>query len=142
QQVDLLTLRLAAAKRQLERVERTFKEGLSNKADYETAQDNVHIAAMELEQAKGELGLSREGLRFELATREQGVKRQEAVTSELGKRVEDLTVRAPFDGMVATVAVRDRDAVAPNQGVLSVVNLDSLEVQISLPEEYANETAV
>ena len=142
QQVDLLTLRLAAAKRQLERVERTFKEGLSNKADYETAQDNVHIAAMELDQAKGELGLSREGLRFELATREQGVKRQESVTSELGKRVDDLTVRAPFDGMVATVAVQDRDAVAPNQAVLSVVNLDSLEVQISLPEEYANETAV
>ncbi len=142
QQVELLTLRLAAAKRQLERVERTFKEGLSNRADYETAQDNVRIAAMELEQARSELSLSRETLGFEVATREQQVRRQESVAGELQKRVDDLTIRAPFDGMVATVAVQDRDAVAPNQPVLTVVNLESLELEIGLPEEYTNETAI
>lgn len=142
QQVDLLNLRVAAANRQLERVERTFKEGLSNKADYETAQDNVRIAALELEQAKSELGLSRETLGFEVATREQQVLRLQSVAGELQKRVNDLSIRAPFDGMVATVAVQDRDAVAPNQPVLTVVNLDSLELEIGLPEEYTNETAI
>ncbi len=142
QQVELLTLRVAAAKRQLERVETTFKEGLSNKADYETAQDNVRIAAMELEQANGELGLTRETLGFEVATREQQVLRQQSVAGELQKRVTDLTIVAPFDGMVATVAVQDRDAVAPNQPILTVVNLSSLELEIGLPEEYASETAL
>jgi HlyD family secretion protein len=142
QQVELLTLRLAATKRQLERVETTFREGLSNKADYETAQDNVRIAAMELEQAKGELTLSRENAGFEVATREQQVRQQQSITSELQKRVDDLTIRAPFDGMVATVAVRDSDAVAPNQAVLTVVNLSSLQLEVGLPEEYANETAI
>lgn len=142
QQIELLTLRLAAAKRQLERVERTFHEGLSNKADYETAQDNVRIAAMELEQAKSELTLSRETLGFELATRQQQVLGQESIANELTKRVGDLTIRAPFDGMVATVAVQDRDAVGPNQAVLAVVNLSSLELEIGLPEEYTNETAI
>ncbi|HYK04353.1 MAG TPA: efflux RND transporter periplasmic adaptor subunit [Thermoanaerobaculia bacterium] len=142
QQVELLTLRVAAAKRQLERVSTTFKEGLSNKADFETAQDNVRIAEMELGQAKGELGLSRETLGFEVATREQQVLRQQSVAGELEKRVTDLTIRAPFDGMVASVAVQDRDAVAPNQAILAVVNLSSLELEIGLPEEYANETAI
>lgn len=142
QQVQLLTLRVAAAQRQLERVETTFKEGLSNKADYETAQDNVRIAAMELEQAKSELGLSRETLGFEVATREQQVLRQQSVSGELQKRVDDLTIRAPFDGMVASVAVQDRDAVAPNQAIIQVVNLSSLELEIGLPEEYANETSI
>jgi HlyD family secretion protein len=142
QQVELLTLRVAAAKRQLERVSTTFKEGLSNKADFETAQDNVRIAEMELNQANGELGLSRETLGFEVATREQQVRRQESVAGELEKRVTDLTIRAPFDGMVATVAVQDRDAVAPNQAILAVVNLSSMELEIGLPEEYANETAI
>lgn len=142
QQVELLTLRLAAAKRQLERVETTFREGLSNKADYENAQDNVRIAAMELEQARSELGLSRETLGFEVATREQQVLRQQSVAGELQKRVTDLTIRAPFDGMVASVAVQDRDAVAPNQAIVQIVNLSSLELEIGLPEEYANETAI
>ena len=58
------------------------------------------------------------------------------------KRVDELTIRAPFDGMVASVAVQDRDAVAPNQAVLTVVNLSSLELEIALPEEYAGETAI
>ncbi|HEY2829784.1 MAG TPA: efflux RND transporter periplasmic adaptor subunit [Thermoanaerobaculia bacterium] len=142
QQLDLLTLRLDASKRQLERVERLFKEGLSNSADHEAAQDNVRIAAMELDQAKGQLKLSHESLGFEIATREQQMKREESVVGELQKRVNDLTIRAPFDGMVATVAVQDRDAVAPNQAVVSVVNLSSLELQITLPEEYANEASV
>lgn len=142
QQVELLGVRLEAARRQLERVQRTFNEGLSNKADLETAQDNVRVAAMELDQAKGELGLSGETSGFEVQTREQQVLRQQSVAGELQKRVDDLTIRAPFDGMVATVAVQDRDAVGPNQPVLTVVNLSSLEVEIGLPEEYANETAI
>jgi HlyD family secretion protein len=141
-QVELLTLRLAAARRQLERVERTFNEGLSNKADYELAQDNVRVAEMELAQAKGELDLSRETLGFELATREQQVLRQQSVTDEVSKRVDALTIRAPFDGLVASIAIEDRDAIGPNQPVLTVVNLSSLELEIGLPEEYANETAI
>ncbi|HEX3583038.1 MAG TPA: efflux RND transporter periplasmic adaptor subunit [Thermoanaerobaculia bacterium] len=142
QQIDLLTLKLAASKRQLERVERLFNEGLANSADHETAQDNVRIAAMELEQAKSQQKLTHESLGFEVATREQQTKREESVVGELQKRNDDLTIRAPFDGMVSTVAVQDRDAVAPNQAVLSVVNLSTLELQITLPEEYANEASV
>lgn len=142
QNVELMALRHSAAKRQLARVERTFQEGLSNRADFETAQDNVRIAAMELEQAQNELALSGETLGFEVTTREQQVRRLESVAAELQKRVDDLTIRAPFDGMVATVAVQDRDAVAPNQAILTVVNLSSLELEIRLPEEYANETAI
>src|SRR5439155_12691040 len=49
----------------------------------------------------------------------------------------DLTIRAPFDGMIAAVAVNERDAVAANQAVLTVVNLSSLELEIAIPEEYA-----
>ena len=142
QQIELLTLRLAASKRQLERVERTFNEGLSNRADYESAQDAVSIATMELEQARSELGLSRETLGFEGETHAQQVRRQESVVADLEKRVGDLTIRAPFDGMVATVAVQDRDAVAVNQPIVTVVNLSSLEIEIALPEEYASETAI
>lgn len=142
QSVDLLSLRLEAAKRGLARNETTFREGLSNKTDYESAQDGVRIAQMELAQAGKELDLSRETLSFEMQTREQQVISQQSVVTDLAKRVDDLTIRAPFDGLVAAVAVQDRDAVAPNQAVLTVVNLSSLELEIALPEEYAGETAI
>lgn len=142
QQVDLLALRLEAAKRELARQDRTFKEGLSNKADFESAQDAVRIAEMELAQATRELELSRETTSFEVQTRAQQVVSQESVAGDLAKRVDDLTIRAPFDSMVASVQVQDRDAVAPNQAILMVVNLSSLEMEVLLPEEYAGETAI
>jgi HlyD family secretion protein len=142
QQVDLLTLRLEAAKRALERSERTFREGVSHRADLDTAQDNVRIATMELEQAANERELSRETLNFELQNRQQQFIRQQSVVNELNQRVDELTIRAPFDGMVASVAVQDRDAVAANQAILTVVNLSSLDVEIAMPEEYASSTAI
>lgn len=142
QSVDLLSLRLEAAKRNLARNQRTFDEGLSNKTDLESAQDSVRIATMELEQAGREVALSRETLSFEVQTREQQVISQASVVADLQKRVNELTVRAPFDGMVASVAVQNSDAVAPNQAILTVVNLDALELEIALPEEYGSETAI
>jgi HlyD family secretion protein len=142
QQVQLSALRLQAAKRNLVRYERTFKEGLSNRADYESAQDAVSVAEMELDQAKKELAMGNETLTFDIRSREEQVRRQQSVAGELQKRVDDLTVRAPFDGMVASVAVQDRDAVAPNQAIVTVVNLDEFELELALPEEYAGETAI
>src|SRR5256886_1652804 len=142
QQVGLTTLRLEAARRNLARNERMFKEGLSNRSDYESAQDAVRVAEMELTQAKKELGMGAETLNFDLRNREEQVKRQESVTAELQRKVEDLTVRAPFDGMVATVNVQDRDAIAANQAVLTIVNLSSFELELPLPEEYAADTSI
>src|SRR5688572_23252033 len=142
QQVNLLNLRVEAAKRSLERNQRLFEEGLSNRTDFESAQDAVRIATMELEQARREVQLSRETLSFEVQTREQQVISQSSVVADLQKRVNELTVRAPFDGMVASVAVQNSDAVAPNQAILTVVNLDALELEIALPEEYGSETAI
>src|SRR2546430_11351775 len=142
QQVGLNTVRLEAAKRNLDRYQRMFKEGLSNRSDYEAAQDAVRVAEMELSQTQKELTMGDEALNFDSRNREEQVKRQQSVTAELQKKVDDLTVRAPFDGMVATVNVQDRDAIAPNQAVLTIVNLSSFELELALPEEYAADTSI
>src|SRR5262245_120629 len=142
QQHDLMKLRLEAARRQMERADRTFREGLNSKSEYETAQDAVRIAEIEFDQAQHERDFVGEGEGFELATREQMVRRQESVVAELRQRVDALTVRAPFDGLVAQVAVQDRDAVAPNQALVSVVSLSSLELEIRVPQEYGSEAAL
>ncbi|HEY8134236.1 MAG TPA: efflux RND transporter periplasmic adaptor subunit, partial [Thermoanaerobaculia bacterium] len=142
QQVTLNNLRLEAARRNLARYDRMFKEGLSNRTDFETAQDAVRVAEMELAQSKKELTMGDETLNFDLRNRQEQVRRQESVTAELQRKVEELTVRAPFDGMVATVNVQDRDAIAPNQAVLTIVNLSSFELELPLPEEYAAETSI
>ena len=142
QQADLARTKLDAAKRALVRADTLHKEGLLNHGDFEKAQDDVHVAELELEQAVREVSLSKETGGFDVRTRALQASRQEAATAELQKKFEDLTIRAPFDGMIASLNVNDRDAVTANQAILNIVNLSSLELELTIPEEYASDTSI
>lgn len=142
QAARLASVRLDAAKRALERAKRTFTEGISGKSDYERAEDDVRVATLEYEQARREIGLEHESLEFELKDRQLRVQRQAAETAELQRKSDELTIRSPSDGMVANIAVSDRDAVAPSQPILTVVNLSSLELEVSIPEDYATAAVI
>ncbi len=48
---------------------------------------------------------------------------------------------APFDGLVATLSVDDRDAVIRGQPIVGVVDLTDLEVEVGIPEAAADEVA-
>lgn len=142
QQVALAEVRLEAAKRSLERAELLHREGLMNGAEYERAKDELRIAELELTQSKKEIGLSHETADFDVRSRKLQADRQQSAVGELQKRFDDLTIRAPFDGMVAAVTVNEHDSVAANQPILTVVNLSSLELEITIPEEYAAEVRI
>jgi len=142
QQAELARTRLEAARRALKRAETLHREGLLNGGDYERAQDDVHIAEGELEQATREIALGRESGDFDVRARVLQAGRQQSATVELQKRSESLTIRAPFDGMIASLAVNDRDSVTTNQPILNIVNLSSLELELTIPEEYANDSNI
>jgi HlyD family secretion protein len=137
QSVDVLTMRRNAARRARERAEELFKEGLLNSVDHERAQDDLQTAELELKNAHETALLEKETLEFELRNRRLAVERQASVARELQRQVELLRIVAPFDGMVATVSVQDRDAVGPNQAILTIVDLSAFEVEFDVPENYA-----
>jgi HlyD family secretion protein len=137
QSLDLLTLREAAAARALERAQSLFEQGLLNKTDYEKIQDDLKVATLELRNARETNQLEKDTLEFELKNRQLLVDRQDSVVREAQRQAAELTVSAPFDGMVANVAVQDRDAVSRNQALLTVVNMSAFEVEFDIPENYA-----
>jgi HlyD family secretion protein len=139
QAVDVLTVRLAAAERAKDRAQALFDEGLLNRTDYEKSQDDVHLTALELKNAREGAQLEKDTLDFELKNREQLVARQTSVAAELQRQADQLQVVAPFDGMVASVNIQDRDAVAPNGPILTVVNLSAFEVEFEVPENYGSD---
>lgn len=139
QNVSLLELRLQATRRLLERADRVFGEGLLNKTDYEKAKDDVKIAELELKNSRETAGLESDTASFEVREGELQAQRQAAAVAELQRQVDRLSIDAPFDGMVASVSVQDRDAIGTNQPILTVVNLSAYEVEITLPENYGAE---
>lgn len=139
QTLKLRRVRLEAARRDLERAEKLRADGLLNQVDYERNRDAVRVAEVELEQADKGGSLAREARLFEVADRRQQIARQRLVVAELERQVGELTVRAPFDGLVATIDVQDRDAVAQSAPLLTVVDLSTYEVEVQIPESYADE---
>jgi HlyD family secretion protein len=139
QNVSLLELRLQATRRLLERADRVFGEGLLNKTDYEKAKDDVKIAELELKNARETAGLESDTASFEVREAQLQAERQAAAVTELQRQVDRLAIEAPFDGMVASVSVQDRDAIGANQPILTIVNLSAYEVEITLPENYGAE---
>jgi HlyD family secretion protein len=139
QTLKLRRVRLDAARRDLERTEKLRADGLLNQVEFERAKDAVRVAEVELEQSQDGGQLAREARDFEIQDRRRQIERQRLVVVELERRVGELTLRAPFDGMVATIDVQDRDAVPPNGPVLTIVDLSQFEVEAQIPEAYADE---
>ncbi len=137
--IELAEVRLQSARRNLEPARQTYEQGLLNKVDYERAQDDVQLAEVELETVREARGLELETAAFEIQTQQLARARQASLADEVARQVTQLALVAPFDGLIGAIAVQDRDAVAANQPVLTVVNLDAYEIAFSLPENEATE---
>lgn len=142
QSIGLLEVELEAAKRAMDRAERTRQEGLLNAVEYEKAQDDVKVAALKLEVARQQADFESESLDFELRNRQSQVESQRLLVEELERQVEELTIRSPVSGLVSRLLIEDHDAVAPGQGMVSVVDLSALEIEIQVPESFADEIII
>ena len=139
QEIELAGVQLEAARRALDRADRTRQEGLINAVELERAQDELKIAQLRLDAARRESDLEAETLQFDIGNRVAQVERQRLVAAELERQVEELSVRSPVSGLVARVAVDDRDSVTEGQALVGVVDLSRLEVEVWVPESYAPE---
>ena len=139
QEVGLLEVELEAARRAMDRAQRTRQEGILNAVEYEKAQDDVRIAELKLEVARKQAAFATDSLEFEVQNRRSQMERQRLLVEELARQVERLTIRSPVAGMASRVQVEDRDAVGQSQPIVTVVDLSAFEVEVFVPENHADE---
>jgi len=139
QRVGLLRVELEAAKRGMARAQKSRDEGILNAVEYEKAQDEVRVSELQLEVALKQADFEAESLEFEVENRDTQVEAQQLVVDEFQRLVDDLVIRSPADGIVSRVEIEDRDVVRPNQALVGVVDLSAFEVEIFVPESYADD---
>lgn len=141
-EVDQARVALSAAERELERSEKSWQKHLISEIDYRKASDDLETAKLTHEHAVKHAGLAREALQFELDQRRLEVRRQQSVVNELERRIAELKVLSPVDGMVGDLDVDNRQSVLQNQELLSVVDLSAMEVEVDVPESYADDLGI
>lgn len=136
---DLANVQIRAADRELQRAQNAWDKGAIPERDLRTAEDNRESAKLAYDHAMETAGLEQESLDLDLRARRLERERQGFVVANLKRRVDELSVRSPVDGMVANLAAAEKASVAENAPLLTVVDLSAFEVEFQVADVYARD---
>ncbi|TRY30286.1 efflux RND transporter periplasmic adaptor subunit [Aliiglaciecola sp. M165] len=140
--VDLALVALTAADREKRRADKAYQSHSISQIDFEKAQDDLENAKLVHQHAVKDAQLNQESLAFEIQTKQLQVDRQALLVEELSRKVDELTLRSPVNGIVGNLAVQQKNQVTQNQPILSVVDLSEFELEVDIPESYADDLAI
>jgi len=142
QTTDLANVALKAAEREFTRMDEAFANGAIPMRDVDRAKDALDEAKLKYEHALQNARMQSDSLDSDLKTRQLERERQRLVVDGLQRRVNDLPIRSPVNGMVGSVSINDRSVVSESAALLTVVDLSALDVEFRVPESYADSVAI
>ena len=74
-----------------------------------------------------------------MRTKQLAVEQQGLLVGNLKRRVDELTIRSSVAGIVGNIAVDQKAVVGANQPLITVVDLGAFEVEVKIPEAYADD---
>jgi HlyD family secretion protein len=128
---------IRAAEREFARAETAWDRRVISDRDYQRAKDELDEAKLTHHHALEAASLEKESLEFELQTRRLQRERQSLLVADLERRVGELSIRSPVDGMVGNVTITQKAVVQQDAPLLSVVDLSALEIEFSVAESFA-----
>ncbi len=137
---DMAGVAIRAAEREFARAEQAWDRKVISQRDFQRASDELDEARLTHKHAVAS-ALERESLEFELQTRRLQRDRQQLLVEDLGRRVGDLEVKSPVDGVVGNLAVAQKASVQQDAALVTVVDLSALEIEFRVAESYAGTIA-
>jgi len=139
QQADLARVAIQAAEREQKRAQVAWDERVISERDYRRANDDLDTAKLNFDHASATTGLERDSLALDLRTKRLERDRQSLVVENLKRKVDELTIRSPVEGMVANLAQSEKARIAESAALLTVVDLSAFEIEFQVAETYAGE---
>ena len=139
---DLAKVALTAADREKRRADQAYQSHSISQIDFEKAQDDLENAKLVYKHSVNDAKLNIESLEFEVQTKQLQVNRQALEVTELFRQEMELTLLSPVNGIVGNLAVEQKNQVSKNQAIMSVVDLTEFELDVDIPESYADDLAI
>lgn len=133
---DQAEIERVAAERTYQRIETAGVAGVIAKLDFMKAQDTLKSAEIRSRHAEQASSLESEEVDVVLKTRLSQLQQQRLVRDNAQRRVDELKLQAPVDGLVGTLSASNRSVVAANAALMTLVDLSQLEVELEIPESY------
>jgi HlyD family secretion protein len=127
--------RLSDAERDLERTRLLFEGGAVSREAYDKAQVALEIARSQFAQAEEQLALMQSGPRRETIEAQRArLTQAEAALRAIDATLANMTIVAPFDGVVTVRHREPGEIVPPGSAMLTLMNPDDRWVRIYVPE--------
>ena len=139
---DQAEIERITAARTFERFEQAGPSGVISKIDYAKAQDALKTAEIRAKHAAAATQLEGEDVDLNLKTKVAQLEQQRLVRDDAKRKVDELKLKAPVDGMVGTLSVANRSVVAANTALMTLVDLSQLEVELEVPESFAADLGI
>ena len=140
--VDLANVKLTTAKREKRRSDLGYEKNVINQIDFEKAKDDLENASLLYKHAVQDAELNSESLNFESQSIALDLQQQSLYVKELQRQVDGLTIISPVNGIVGNLSTDNKTFLSKNQPILMVVDLSNFEVEIDIPESYADDLAI
>ncbi|QJR82589.1 HlyD family efflux transporter periplasmic adaptor subunit [Alteromonas pelagimontana] len=140
--IDMAAVALTAADREKRRADTAYTTNAISTIDYEKAQDELHNARLVHQHAVKDAQLNVESLAFEIQSKTHQLNRQTLKVADLQRKTDQLILLSPVNGIVGNLAVQQKNQVTQHQAILSVVDLSEFELEVDIPESYADDLAI
>jgi HlyD family secretion protein len=134
---DVAGVEIRAAEREYARAQQAWDKHVISEKEFQKARDELDEARLTHDHAIETAGLEKEGLEFELETKRLQRERQQLLVADLERKVAQLEIRSPVDGMVGNIGVTQKAAVQQDAMLMTVVDLSAFEIEFRVAESYA-----
>ena len=140
--IDQALIDRQTAAREVDRKSQAFKMGAMPEIEVLRSKDALAKAELDVTHAQADAHLQNETAAFELKTKRLALERQKLLVADLSRQVDLLKVRSPVAGQVGQLLVQQKANVPINTGLVTVIDLTSLEVELQVPEVFAHDLSI
>ena len=128
---------MKAAGEDWERVNSLAEQGIAAASELSRARSEYDVSIAQHSQAEARLALVEEGTRSEeILIAEAEVTIRKAAVDDIRRRVTDLTVNAPFRGVVTRQIMEIGEWASPGDVALEMMVMDPMRLRISVPQNH------
>jgi RND family efflux transporter MFP subunit len=125
---------LAKARAEFERTQTLVASGAVSRSEHDTNTAAYQVAQEQYKAAQEAVEKGTIAREEDLDAQEAAVRGLEARVVEADQALEDATLRAPFDGVIAEVFVNENQTVQARQPIVKFQDVDEVDVAVDVPE--------
>jgi len=133
-QVRAAEANLANARVELERITRLIRSNAAARSEYDIADTAFRVAQEDHKAARQLLEKGTIGREEDIEAQAGQVRGLEGRVVEANLQLEDATLRAPYDGVIAQRFVEQNQNIQAKQRVVKFQDVDEIEVAVDVPE--------